>query len=310
MKKKSMMVILMGLMMFTSCSLSAANESQGTSVAVVAETKATDEVASDAQAANDAQVTTDGQSTKVTETGNDAQKTADAQNSVDGQSTNDAQTVAGAQVTGSEAVSYADRVLYKSQGTYTAYLTGKYSFAADGTTGTFSVSTFDSYSKEYVDSLKVGDTIQGGSIIWDEDGEVTHENIVIETLERDDAYNRIFINDGYCFVLQENGEYYFEDGAGFKNVKDAGEKTLKIASDVKIVDNADPYWSEGIIANYSGSDSFKNVAEFVDRLDDEDVWYQPELYLRVENDEVKAIAVNPANHEPWYGEMCEDIFED
>ena len=45
MKKKSMMVILMGLMMFTSCNLSAANEDQGTSVAVVAETKAAEEIA-------------------------------------------------------------------------------------------------------------------------------------------------------------------------------------------------------------------------------------------------------------------------
>ena len=45
MKKKSMAVILMGLMMFTSCSLSAVNEEQETNVTVVTETQVAEETA-------------------------------------------------------------------------------------------------------------------------------------------------------------------------------------------------------------------------------------------------------------------------
>ena len=45
MKKKSMSVILMGLMMFTSCSLSAVNEAQETNVTVVAESQVEEEIA-------------------------------------------------------------------------------------------------------------------------------------------------------------------------------------------------------------------------------------------------------------------------
>ena len=303
MKKKSMMVILMGLMMFTSCSLSTVNENQGKSVAVVAENQAAQETVIDAQAVEEAKVTTDVQDIEKAESNNDVQT------AVDVQAADDAQTSKDSQITGSEEVSTAAQTIYTSHGVYTAYQADDYSFAEDGLSGTFHIASYDSYSKEYVDSLKEGDTIPKGCQYWDEDGKVFYEDIVIETLERDAAIDRVIINDCFSFVAQENGEYYLEDGAGFKNIIDEGKKTLKIAADVKIVENADSFNKDGIKENYSGTNYFKNVAELVDRLDDEDVWYQPNLYLRVENEEVKVIVVNPDNHEPWYGET-EALFED
>ena len=324
MKNKSMVLILMGLMMFTSCSLSAANEKQPAGGAVVAEAKA-EEVgtqAGDAQADTTAQSNSNAQADTTAQSNSNTQANAAAQSNSNTQSTNNVQ-VTDASVYGSEvqvvtdtlasnnlASSVSGKIIYTSSNAYTNYLATKYVFAADGLSGTFTVSVFDAYTKDYVDSLKVGDTIQNGVLNEDENGKVDYENLVIESLEKDDENKRVWINDCYCFTLQENGDYYLEDGAGFKNASDAGQKTLKIASDVKIVDNADPFWNGGIRENYDGADYFNSVANFVDRLDDEDVWYQPDLYLRVENDEVKVIVVNPANHEPWYGESGEALFED
>lgn len=319
MKNKSMVLILMGLMMFTSCSLSAANEKQPAGAAVVAEAKAEEVTAqsnSDAQADAAAQAGSDAQADAAAQTNSDTQSNSNVQVTDDSQYGSEVQVVTDDQANAAQSNNDAKEssifgaVIYTNSNAYTNYLATKYDFAADGLSGTFTVSVFDAYTKDYVDSLKVGDTIQNGVLNEDENGKVSYENLVIESLEKDDVNKRVWINDCYCFILQENGDYYLEDGAGFKNASDAGQKTLKIASDVKIVENADPFSYKGIRENYDGAHYFNSVASFVDRLDDEDVWYQPDLYLRVENDEVKVIVVNPANHEPWYGELGEVLFED
>ena len=216
------------------------------------------------------------------------------------QTVNEEQSNNDVQASDTEKVSFIDRILYTSKGAYTDYFVGDFSFAADGLSGTFKISTYDSYSKEYVDSLKIGDTIANGYRFTNENGSTGYEDILIETLERDDVYSRVLINNTYYFELQENGEYYLDDGNGFMNTTFVGERTLQIAPDVMIVDNANAFWKEGILASYYGAEYYSSVAEFVDRLDDEDVWYFPNLLMRVENDEVKVIVVNPANHEPWH----------
>lgn len=253
MKKKSLVVILMALAMFTSCNVSS---KKGTDAAAV-----------------------------VTE--NVEVKSSGVDQVTDQTTNQQAQVIAATTNTSG----------------FMDYHVSNYTFAEDGLSGNFTVATYDAYAKEYVMTLKVGDTIKDATVWCDEDGSETRGDIVIESLEKDADNKMVWINDCYTFTLQESGVYYLADGAGFMNMTPAGEKTLKIAADVKIIENANPYSAEGIMENAEGAHYYKSVAEFATRLKANDVWYTPDLFLRVVDGEVKTIVVNPANHEPWYGEL-------
>lgn len=268
MKKKSLVVILMALAMFTSCSVSS---QKGTDAAAVVSENV--EVKS-----SGVDQVTDQEAVAVNVENTDQQ----------------------AQTTNQQA-----QVIAATTNTsgFMDYHVSNYTFAEDGLSGNFTVATYDAYAKEYVMTLNVGDTIKDATVWCDEDGSETRGDIVIESLEKDADNKMVWINDCYTFTLQESGVYYLSDGAGFMNMTPAGEKTLKIAADVKIIENANPYSAEGITENSEGAIYYKSVAEFATRLKANDVWYTPDLFLRVVNGEVKTIVVNPTNHEPWYGEL-------
>lgn len=280
MKKKSLVVILMALAMFTSCNVSS---QKGTDAAAVfsenveVKSSGVDQVSDQTKDQVAVQVT-DQEAVAVNVENTDQQ----------------------AQTTNQQA-----QVIAATTNTsgFMDYHVSNYTFAEDGLSGNFTVATYDAYAKEYVMTLKVGDTIKDATVWCDEDGSETRGDIVIESLEKDADNKMVWINDCYTFTLQESGVYYLADGAGFMNMTSAGEKTLKIAADVKIIENANPYRAEGITENPEGAHYYKSVAEFATRLKANDVWYTPDLFLRVVDGEVKTIVVNPANHEPWYGEL-------
>ena len=75
--------------------------------------------------------------------------------------------------------------------------------------------------------------------------------------------------------------------------------TFNVASDVIIVDHVYPYGPDGIRVCDDWA-VYYSVSEFVDRLDDDDVYAVPDLHIRVVNGEITVVTVNPFNHQPWY----------
>lgn len=264
MKKTILLILMLAAMMLSACSSSSENE---TSHEVWDLSKPVNSDTADNSSAESA----------------DGEKTADTEST-------------------SQENGYSPEVIITADGvSHTDYLTGTYTFAADGLSGTFKVSTIDAYSADYVKSLKVGDIIPNAKEIWDsETNAYRYEDLVIESVEYDEDFESYRIN-GYQrnFNLQESGAYYLSDSPGFMKTTSAGEKELRIAPDVIIVENAYPFWREGIIAENEPL-YYQNIAEFVDKLDDGNVINTPTLFLRVVDDEIKLIVVNPYNHEPWY----------
>ena len=169
---------------------------------------------------------------------------------------------------------------------YQDYLADEYTFSEDGTRGHFVLETIDSYSKEYVDSLRTGDKLA--------------HDITIEELERYDDYESIRINEGMCYLnLQENGSYYLFGPYGFADTMPAGEKDFAVSRDVIILDNVTPFGVNGITVNEQSVEAYGSVAEFIDILDDGVAAYTPNILIRVVEDEVVLIVINPWQHQPW-----------
>ncbi|MBO4635844.1 MAG: hypothetical protein J5685_01740 [Clostridiales bacterium] len=170
--------------------------------------------------------------------------------------------------------------------TYESYYveSDKYTFSDDGLSGTFNLHTFDSYTREYVESLAVGDTLPDGTVI---------ESIVEYT-----ELGGICINDyERYFMPQENGEYILCDWIGQGFTTELDERTYPISPDVVIIDNTDPFRAEGILIDeYT---KFYDMQYFMTLLESDSIWVRPDLYIRVENGEVTMIVVNPWQHQPW-----------
>ncbi len=164
------------------------------------------------------------------------------------------------------------------------YYVTDFSFSEDGTSGTFTVSTYDTYSADYVMALEVGDELPDGTII--------------ESIDYRDGY--VTINSyEYDFWLIETGEYILRDDIGKAYTTTVGEMTFDISDDVLIIDGAIPIGHEGIWIHDDTDYYFESVNEFVDILDDDSVWYTPPLFIRVVDGEISIIVINPDCHEPW-----------
>ena len=173
---------------------------------------------------------------------------------------------------------------------YADYYVPKYGFKDGLTTGEFTLETVNSYSKEYVTSLKVGDELEDGT--------------QIESVELADDESYAWINKTSgdsikLFKLQKGGDYYLFDDTGVASTTSAGIKTFPIADDVKIIDDVCPYDKEGIRLEEGKYRTFDSVKSFIAKLDDDDVWFRPDLFIRVENGEVTLIIINPWQVSVW-----------
>ena len=173
---------------------------------------------------------------------------------------------------------------------YTDYYVTDFNFSKDGLSGEFELSTFNSFSPEEVQNFKVGDTLPDGSIISE-----------IEFVES----NAFVYTDQFCwwFRLQENGRYYMSNDFGEYSMTPVGKQAFAIDSNVVILDNTDPFSNEEIAPNGFNT-AFENVAAFSHRLAQDDVWYIPDLFIRVKDGKVTHIVSNPLCHEPWYDEAA------
>ena len=183
-----------------------------------------------------------------------------------------------------------DGTFITSDDEYEAYIVTDYSFSEDGLTGTFTYSEIVPYSQEYIESLSVGGVLDGG--------------VVIDTLDYSAESGTVWINSGnmisFEFELQENGEYYLMDDIGCLAASPAGTSEFSISPDVLIVDNVSPYGPYGIRINENEVQYYDSIGDLDSRLQDDDVWYRPELYIRVVDGEVVLISINPHQHEPWH----------
>lgn len=175
---------------------------------------------------------------------------------------------------------------------YEEYLVTDFTFSEDGSSGTFTVERYISMTPDEVASLSEGDIIlQDYKVISVDPPTDIGVSITIESIE---GYV-----DYWYLNLQENGLYYLANGWDYYFTESAGEMTFDIASDVIIIDHCYPYNSDGIRA-FEAYAVFYTISEFIDRLDDEDVNFIPDLHIRVVNGEITVIAVNPyTNSDIW-----------
>lgn len=178
---------------------------------------------------------------------------------------------------------------FTSEGEYEAYIVTDYSFSEDGLSGTFTYNEIVPFSQEYIESLSIGGVLDGG--------------VVIDTLDYSPSSGSVWINSGnfisFELELQENGEYYLFDDIGCLASTSVGTSEFSISPDVVIVDNVSPYGPYGVRLN-DNTQYYDSIAAFDSRLEDDGVWYRPELYIRVEDGEVTFISINPHQHQPWY----------
>ena len=176
---------------------------------------------------------------------------------------------------------------------YEEYLVTDFSFSEDGSSGTFTVERYISMTPDEVASLSEGDIIlQDYKVISVDPPTDIGVSITIESIE---GYV-----DYWYLNLQENGLYYLANGWDYYFTESATvSTTFDIASDVIIIDHCYPYNSDGIMA-FEAYAVFYTISEFIDRLDDEDVYFIPNLHIRVVNGEITVIAVNPyTNSDIW-----------
>ena len=159
------------------------------------------------------------------------------------------------------------------------YCAVDYTFADDGQSGEFHLYTYDSFTREYIDSLREGDLLPDGEVIT---------GSVEEGME----------NSWYCFAQQSNGEYYFFDIAEVASMTEYGVFTMPISPNVTIWDCADPFGINGIYHYYEDA-TFSSVHEFNEALNDEEVICRPDLFIRVVGGQIILIVTNPWNHQPW-----------
>ena len=197
--------------------------------------------------------------------------------------------------TPSHSISFgpSDHIYITSNGEpYEEYLVTDFTFSEDESSGTFTVERYISMTPDEVASLSEGDIIlQDYKVISVDPPTDIGVSITIESIE---GYV-----DYWYLNLQENGLYYLANGWDYYFTEPAGETTFDIASDVIIIDHCFPYNSDGIRA-FEAYAVFYTISEFIDRLDDEDVYFIPDLHIRVVNGEITVIAVNPyTNSDIW-----------
>ena len=173
------------------------------------------------------------------------------------------------------------------------YLVTDYTFSEDGSSGTFTVERYISFTADEVADLAEGDILVDDMVIQDVESNEEHTWITVRVGEYGTEMH---------LQLQENGLYYIFDDIGWVYTEPAGEMTLPVSSDVLIFDYVDPYGPEGIRINDEWVMYFDSVPAFADRIDDEDVISIPDLHIRVVNGEVTIMSVNPWQHQPWF--MC------
>ena len=179
--------------------------------------------------------------------------------------------------------------VFSSDQEYVDYAAYDYTFSEDGKNGVFSLGSFYTYSYDDIISLKIGDTLPPNGV-------------TVEKIDYNEETDGFAIGEFYGFTSQGNGTYRLCDDLGFFPYIPIGEQTLEIADDVVIVDylsvgaTSEEIWNkneEQPVYYYSG------IKEFMDRLDDDETWYKPDLYIRVSNGKVTFIAINPVQHQPW-----------
>ena len=191
----------------------------------------------------------------------------------------------------SPSVSY-DIYITSNGEPYEEYLVTDFTFSEDGSSGTFTVERYISMTPDEVASLSEGDIILQDIKVISVDPP-TDIGVPI-TITTTDGYI-----DYWYLNLQENGLYYFANGWDYYFTESAGEMTFDIASDVIIIDHCYPYNSDGIRA-FEAYAVFYTISEFIDRLDDEDVNFIPDLHIRVVQGALTVIAVNPyTNSDLW-----------
>lgn len=172
---------------------------------------------------------------------------------------------------------------------YEEYYARDYTFADDCLSGSFTISSFVSYDMDYIRSLSIGDTLDNGCEITDmefipESGQVC--------IDQEQGWF-------YRFIVQENGSFYFFDEIGFPSTTQIGTQEFAISPDVIVVDGTRPFGPYGICLD-DNTIYFDGVQGFLDQLNDESTWYEPTLYIRVQNGQIVFIAVNPNLHEAWH----------
>ena len=167
------------------------------------------------------------------------------------------------------------------------YYVTKYTFDSNGESGTFFINSFVEYSADYVNSLEVGDSIDNGGIITKIKPLYSGTGIDVETT-----------NGYFYFQLQENGKYYMFDDTGYAITNSIGNTKLTIADNVEIVDGVSLYGEYGIDRTSPYFMSFDGIDAYIDRLDDSDVWYAPQMVIRVIDGEVTLMVLE--HNQPWH----------
>lgn len=167
------------------------------------------------------------------------------------------------------------------------YYVTKYTFDSNGESGTFFINSFVEYSADYVNSLEVGDSIDNGGRITKIKPLYSGTGIDVETT-----------NGYFYFQLQENGKYYMFDDTGSAITNSIGDTKFTIADDVEIVDGVSIYGEYGIDRTSPYFVCFDGIDAYIDRLDDSDVWYAPEMVIRVIDGEVTLMVLE--HRQPWH----------
>ena len=169
------------------------------------------------------------------------------------------------------------------------YFVTSYTFADDGLSGDFSVYAYDTYSADFIEFLKVGDTLLDGS--------------VVESIDRDDC--RI---NYYRYAMRDDGNYYLFDDAEVPCVTYLGDYQLPISSEVVVLDNVDPIGCDEM-PFYDYTIIYDGISGFESVLYGDNVFGTPDLFIRIEGGQVTIITVNPEMHQPWRSVEYEEPVE-
>lgn len=202
------------------------------------------------------------------------------------------------------------------------YFVSDYTLANDGTFGSFSLATINSYSQDYVDSLKAGDATP--SFQYSRDGTIIDSPYAEAITEKTKEYKGecVSIKPSYrYFRCQGDGKYYYfsspyhEKAVAVSPVSDSNDGTeLAISPHVEVIEKVDAFSPYGIHVGsywngYENADIhtlfFKNIFEFVGILKGNSILYQPDLLISVEKnretgkDEITRIIVDPCHRKDW-----------
>lgn len=273
MKYKRTIALFAAATMLVSCGKSTENETSATSETTAVTSEETTETTTESSVETTTEATTEATTEVTTEATTDESTV---------ETTEETTEVTAVETSGSVTYITSEGKEYKD------YYVTDFSIAGDGATGHFVVEEFAAYTEEEVMAFEKGGTLPGGGVI---------KSLTVS--ENGDSV--CVIDESDCmldYTRMENGKYYMISEFGFAASEPAGELDLKIAPDVIIVDNVSPYNTNGIRVD-DITTVYGSLSEFTDKLDDEAVWYIPDLYIRVVDDQVILISINPGQHQPW-----------